>query len=1111
MPNAPILTAEAIIFAINSAIRLSRNIRKAYARSIKGKLLVLPLPDFDPSLDLITIVDFFRNNEQYLLRIKELKLLHDRAFTETSFKSDRRAFQRYQEYFHAYKLEEAPPEITLEDITHLLAVRQWQHGVEEPVSVLQIVAGTLVELGIDYFLQVPGALNPHSARGKIMREFLEAFDDIRLSTHRIKKQELSERLIPRLFAAAAESISAISDDISDDDKLQFFIRETARGIAQDLYQRLARIEDPFEQEEVIHWGQMLTRSIIKNAGTIASRHPALLFDTNLPASKIIEATGGILLDTILEDTSDKVYFKKALSTDTLDGIVQASLEVVAAHPNLISGQQGIQQIVQQVADGIREAHLFEQGYFPELLRIILEKTAGNLPLLLQTEEANGKHLLVLAMQQMLFALALPDDQAPWKPQLSQEQIIDIIYELLDEVVHNPGWLLDQTAEGTLLEQTLDVTLSSLQYVDKSARLHPDTLRWLLQLNIYTVAADKRVLNEIPWGSEEEKVVLLEKALQLIFTYIFPKDAPPHLSRIEQFIALTEYLLELIIQQHPNKKGLILLDIVLFESGIQYEEQGFDRALLDRLTDATFDALSANPSLVTNHQGLKQILAGLAASIDSASLKRPGLLLFLTELLLEQTALNTHLLIEAEEGQPAHLLLTATDIILEALTANDDSGNWQPELTDALALTLIEELLDETVRHPHWVQMRPEKHPLLQEMLDITFWVLGEVDKEERISPETLHLLIRLNTKVVLTSPQVLTIIKWGIETEQKKAILEHALHLVFSFVYNQEADPTGTRVRLLADLLDYLLSVILLHHPDQKGLILIDLVLFENNGIDYSKGLDEAQLDQLIASALEVLHQHPQLVSEQEAIRTIVGEVAATLHQSGIERPDLLPELIRLLLASTATHFYLVYEVEESDPRHLLVIATEQTLRALAQPPEQGRWKPSLSREQILEILEMVYATVLAHPQWITQEPLIFLVLEAILRALEAVPSRHLFPYDSLTHLIFHALDRASRQRELILSFPSDTGGTDEIRLRYGLREVFIVIYEEPASEEARWYLSQAEVINTLLDYYFLMIRENGASKEELDEITGRIRQAFEKWRADFSRTLEEILYELED
>jgi len=1109
MPNAPILTAEAIIFAINSAIRLSRNIRKAYARSIQGKILVLPLPDFDPSLDLITIVDFFRQNEHYLLQLKELKILHERAFAEPNFRSKQAAFQRYQEYYYAFSTDDVSPEITTEDIINLLAVRQWQQGVEGPATVLQLVAGTLVELGIDYFLQVPGALNPNSAKGKVLREFLEAFDEINFATNRKVKQELSERLVPRLFAAAAESIAVLSTDISNDEKFQFFVRETANAIATDLYRRLERIEDPFEQEEAIHWGQVVTRSLIKNAVTVVSTHPAQLFNTNLPASKIIQSTGGILLAAILEDDSDKVYFKKALSTDTLDGIVQASLEVVTAHPNLISGQRGIKQIVEQVGGAIKDDSLFEQGYFPELLRIVLEKTAGNLPLVWPPDEAVGEHLLVMAVQQILSALAEKEEGANWKPQLTQEQLLDIVYELLDEVVQNPAWLLDKPGEDSILSETLEVTIRSLRYVDKRSRLNAEVLRWLLRLNMRTVATSRQVLRKMKWASEAEEVIILEQALKLIFTYLFPKDTPANVSRVELLVELTEYILETIIRQHPGKKGLVLLDIVLFDSGVDYE-QGFDRVLLDEFTDATLGALENHPELVARHEGLKQILAGLAGAIDSASLKRPGLLPYLAQLLLEQTAMNTHLLIEAEEGQPRHLLLTATDIILEALTANDDSGNWHPELSDALAIQLIEELLDETVRHPHWIKTRPGKHPLLQEMLDITFWVLEEIDKEERLSLDTLHLLIRLNTKVVLTSPQVLKLIKWGIAAEQKGAILEHALNLVFSYIYDKEKEAEN-RTELLAVLLEYVLSVILTKHPDEKGLILIDLILFKNNGIDYSRGFDEASVDELIASALEVLHQHPQLVSEQQAVRTIVSDVAGTLEQSGIERPELLPELIRLTLDSTARHFYLVYDVAENDPRHLLVIATEQVLKALAQKPEEGKWKPQLSNDQIIEILEIVYAAVLAHPQWITQEPLTFLLLEAILRALEVIPSERKLPYDSLTHLIWRALDAASQQRELIVKVQPETGGQEAIKLSYSLREVFIVIYKENDTEEARWHLSQAAIINSLMDYYFLLIEEGSASQEELDAITDRIRRAFEVWQDDFSRTLEAVLYELED
>jgi hypothetical protein len=1103
MTNAPILTAEAIIFAINSAIRLSRTIRKAYARSIKGKLLVLPLPAFDPSLDLITIVAFFRANPQYTRQIKELNILHQRAFTTPNFRSDIQAFERYQEYYYAFSVSNEQAELTQEDIIHLMAVRQWQRGVEEPSSVLQLVAGTLVELGIDYFLQVPGAANPNTAKGKILREFLEAFDQIDFTVNPNIKKTLSERLLPRLFAAAAESIAALSPDISSDEKLQFFIRETAHGIAQDMYNTLEKIPDPFEQEKAIHWGQAITRSMINNAGIVALANPSYLFDTNVPVSQMIESTGGLLLKAILDDESDKVYFKNALSTQLLDDIVKASLEVVAAHPNVISGEKGIKQIVAGIATTIKEDSLFEQGYFPELVRIVLEQSAGYLPLLWSADEENGEHLLILAVQQILNVLSQKHGDY-WRPAFTKEDTLDLIYELLDEVVSNPSWVTDKVEEESILARTLDISFEALQHIDKRARLNADVIRWLIRLNIRTVVLSPKVLDQVKWG-EEEEVIILERALELVFTFIFPQDAPHTVNQIELFTTLTEYILETVIRHHPNKKGLIILDIILFDSGIQYQN-GFNEDLLDELTAATLDALANHPGLVVKHEGLKQILADLAAAIDSADLQKPGLLPFLVPLILRHTAANAHLIIVAEEDQPRHLLLTASQMILEALSANDVEGNWEPELTDDLAQQLIIELLDETVRNPHWVAPRPDKHPILQEMLDITFWVLERIDKKDRLSGETLQLLIQLNTQLVLTSPQVLDLLKWGVASEHKAAILEHALYLVFDFVFPKEGSHTEERALLLTALLEYVLSVVLFKHPNKKGLILIDLILFEENGIDYSQGFNEQLVDDLIQSALLVLNQYPDLVSKEEAVVGIVGGIAGALSNSGLERPDILPELLRLTLEQTAQHLYLIYEVDKDDPRHLLVLAAEQTLMAIADEPRAGKWKPRLTNEQITEILEMVYHAVLANPQWIQQEPLIFLLLEAIFRALEVIPSHRILPFNSISLLIHYAMEAASRQRELVLKIQVGDQANWQIRLRYSLEEIFIVIYEEHDTPEARWYLSQAYVIESLIDYIFLLLSESGTSKEELDQITEHIRLLMQTWMEDFTRTLSEVL-----
>ena len=82
-----ISTAEAIVLAIHSAIRLGRNIQKAYANSLRARSIVLPLPDFDSQADSLNAQRFFDKDGRFALEeIEDLAHLHqaneERALTE---------------------------------------------------------------------------------------------------------------------------------------------------------------------------------------------------------------------------------------------------------------------------------------------------------------------------------------------------------------------------------------------------------------------------------------------------------------------------------------------------------------------------------------------------------------------------------------------------------------------------------------------------------------------------------------------------------------------------------------------------------------------------------------------------------------------------------------------------------------------------------------------------------------------------------------------------------------------------------------------------------------------------------------------------------------------
>ena len=911
MSVAPAIAAETIIFAINSAIKLSHNFKQLYAQRVREEDVVVPIPDFDPNPNLYSMYRFIESlPEQMLEGREELAALHKKAEEERELSPEET--ETYRTYFRelraAQRGQPAPADLTQEELWALF--RAQSSGETEERSVLQLAAGSLVNIGVDYFVQVPGALNQDSVHGRVLYHLLSAFDEIDFTEHQNAKKRFSEQLLPRLFAATAEAVAEVSDEISNDPHFQALIRATAKGIANDIYARAEQL-GPLQREEAMQWGQLLLRSVIKNAGDFVLSAPEVFFDTNTGASAIIQSSGMVLLEAILGEDEDRVVFKAALSPEVLDRLTRATLAVLAEHPALITQQQGVRLIIEGVAEAVgEEESLLEKGLLPELVRIVLEQSAGHLEQL-WTERENGRdHLLVAALRAVLLQLSEEPEDGQWRPQLTKLQLLDLVEELLDEVVQNPAWVLQEVNGKPVLAEVVRVSLMALRQTPEEERLQPEVFRAILRLALETTITHPDIIEEIPWGEEGERVIVLQQAMELLVACVFAPEETPKVNRLLLFMELLEYILDVILHEHPDTEGLLLVQLLLFDSGIDYSK-GFDRRLADQLVDAALEILANHPELAEKPGALRRILAGVFDALDSADMRAPHLAPLLVKLLLEQAAVHAHLIVEAEEGQPRHLLLIALRQILEALAAGEENGRWRPQIYPGQVEQLLSVLLDEVVEHPYWLTKKVQEETMLREVLEAVFDALEATPPAQRLTAETLEMLLRLCLRVVALSPRVLDEAWFG-GAREKEQVLQKALELVFAFA----ADKEENHARLLPELLEFALDVLLRRYPDKRGLILIDLILFEHNGIDYSRGFEREQAEALADIALQVLMQHPDLVAKDQVLNEIIVNMARNLSEAGIEQPHLLRDLIHLALESTAEHIDLLLDDSSSNTRH---------------------------------------------------------------------------------------------------------------------------------------------------------------------------------------------------
>ena len=220
-------SASIIMFAIRSAVKLGHQTRKAYVDSTRRRALVLPMPNFFSSSGYKDALNYFKSPDfgkryvdgytmdgQDYEGSKDLQRLVNTHLNSLSDK-DKKELEAFHEKCvnidraRDGELEwEDDIEINAEEFEAIFTVGQWRSGADPTPSTLHRMAGTIIEIGIDYALNSPDLFDKNSKKGKAVHSFLSALDSID-----IPETDLSE-LPARFFVAAMETASETPELVS---------------------------------------------------------------------------------------------------------------------------------------------------------------------------------------------------------------------------------------------------------------------------------------------------------------------------------------------------------------------------------------------------------------------------------------------------------------------------------------------------------------------------------------------------------------------------------------------------------------------------------------------------------------------------------------------------------------------------------------------------------------------------------------------------------------------------------------------------------------------------------------------------------------------------------
>lgn len=353
----------------------------------------------------------------------------------------------------------------------------------------------------------------------------------------------------------------------------------ARKLTEDLAGR-----DLVKQERIHQWANLVFRSLLGNAGHLVLANPGTYLSVeDTAAQALIASVGTSVLETII--TEDSIDLSGLLSRERLDAVMRAALFTLAENPSLLGGDhQGLSKLLSRIARDLAPSSLLlHPDIIPEMMRLILERTAGHADLLWPDEfRQPDKHLLISASRELLERLAKPPAPGDtWKPRLTRSQILGVVETVLDEVVQNPEWLMKAAeSENVVLAEVVESVTRVLRKAPAN-RLSAETGMEVLKSAIKAVALRKDFVEKITVDGARKQA--LAAALERLIDACLAEAVDPRarwiLARSEIFSLIAETALTRLAETGVSEATLGTLEQFIREtaadlsSGRPWELQG----------------------------------------------------------------------------------------------------------------------------------------------------------------------------------------------------------------------------------------------------------------------------------------------------------------------------------------------------------------------------------------------------------------------------------------------------------------------------------------------------------------------------------------------------------
>ncbi len=595
-------SSQVILFGIQAGVQLHAAARQAYIEKTRERELLLPLPGVPHAPTIGKAANFFRGEgHEYLETNDRLRVLDPPAQANPrGFKESRPGeAAEYLELFKVYKSlhtnsRTSDGVFSANDVLVITTISQWRENETPHPTAIKRIAGVLIEIGIDYFASGPGKITGETPEKRVLRDLVNALDDHTFSSYGL------EGTIEKIFVATLDSLAENPELVSGDAQTRMFISSLAKGIVEDVNTRLTELDEGERLFETSHLGdtaEIVFRSVIRTSAEIVLESPGdFLSIDEADQAALVTRVGTSVLDAILPSVESPIDLSNLFTQTSLDAVMRSALSVVVDYPELLDldgdKRTGLRKIVEEIAEALLErSSLLGSDMFPELVRLVLDRTAANLHQL-WVADGDEEHLLVTAVAALLDELAVEsEDGISWGFNLGKGRVIAVAEVVLEEVLQNPSIIISRVGGRPALSAAIQAVLSELSVLELGS-LTAETASRLVGTAIRAAAARLDLLDRFRDANGTLKPAVAHVVEAILATAFYRDEEYARsawmLARTSVLEEMTSIAFERLAESGVDRERIEILRTVLaeivnaIESKQAFSVARFDTLLSERL-------------------------------------------------------------------------------------------------------------------------------------------------------------------------------------------------------------------------------------------------------------------------------------------------------------------------------------------------------------------------------------------------------------------------------------------------------------------------------------------------------------------------------------------------